>query len=155
MPNFRAAFALCDGPLSLCGVCFSLYLNKSTSYLSLCLSLNSFCNETLRTWASLAPETRYSGFWLGLSPSHMGSSAKQDFGWIQVPAHRFESFSVVNDFTNADLISQIRAVTFCLSTICYMDWGEPCWYHPVWFISFMSWIPVCFAWFWSLLSARK
>ena len=39
-----------------CGVCFSL--NESTSYLSLCLSLNSFCNETSRTWASLSPETR-------------------------------------------------------------------------------------------------
>ena len=36
--------------------CFSL--SKSTSYLSLCLSLNSFCNETSRTWASLSPETR-------------------------------------------------------------------------------------------------
>ena len=37
-------------------MCFSL--NKSTSYLSLCLSLNSFCNETSRTWTSLSPETR-------------------------------------------------------------------------------------------------
>ena len=36
--------------------CF--FLNKSTSYLSLCVSLNSFCNETSRTWASLSPETR-------------------------------------------------------------------------------------------------
>ena len=74
---------------ALCGVCFCL--NKSTSYLSLCLSLNSFCNETSRTWASLSPETRcvisvgrlwvlagfesqlrgfksQSGFWLGSSP---------------------------------------------------------------------------------------
>ena len=32
--------------------------NKFTSYLSLCVSLNSFCNETSRTWASLSPETR-------------------------------------------------------------------------------------------------
>ena len=40
----------------VCGVCFSL--NKSTSYLSLCLSRNSFCDETSRTWASLSPETR-------------------------------------------------------------------------------------------------
>ena len=36
---------------TLCGVCFSL--NKSTSYLSLCLLLNSFCDETSRTWTSL------------------------------------------------------------------------------------------------------
>ena len=36
-----------DGPHSVCGVSFSM--NKSTSYLSLCLSLNSFCNETSRT----------------------------------------------------------------------------------------------------------
>ena len=33
---------------TVCRECFSL--NKSTSYLSICLSLNSFCNETLRTW---------------------------------------------------------------------------------------------------------
>ena len=37
--------------------CFSL--NKSTSYLSLCLSLNSFYNKISRTWASLGPETSY------------------------------------------------------------------------------------------------
>ena len=41
---------------TICGVCFSL--NKSTSYLSLCLSLNSFCIETSRTWASLSLETK-------------------------------------------------------------------------------------------------
>ena len=35
--------------------CFSP--NKSTTYLVLCLSLNSFCNET-RIWASLNPGTR-------------------------------------------------------------------------------------------------
>ena len=43
--------------LLLCGVYF--FLNKSTSYLPLCLSLNSFCDETWRTWASLSPKTRY------------------------------------------------------------------------------------------------
>ena len=32
----------------VCGECFSM--NKSTSYLSLCLSLDSFCDETSRTW---------------------------------------------------------------------------------------------------------
>ena len=30
----------------------------NTSYPSLCFSLNSFYNETSRTWASLSPETR-------------------------------------------------------------------------------------------------
>ena len=47
-PHFGAAApALCNGPHSVCGVCLSL--NKSASYLSLCLSLNSFCNKTSRT----------------------------------------------------------------------------------------------------------
>ena len=68
-------------------MCFSLYLNKSTSYLSLCLSMNSFCDETSRTWASLDPETRYHGFWLGLSPSHGGSNPKQGFSWVWVPTN--------------------------------------------------------------------
>ena len=45
-----------DGPHCLCGVCFSL--KKLTSYLSLCLSLKSFYNETSRTWASLSHEIR-------------------------------------------------------------------------------------------------
>ena len=73
-PHFGAAApALCNGPHSVCGVCLSLH--KSAAYLSLCLSLNSFCNKTSRTWASLGPETRYCEFWLGLSPST----------WIQVP----------------------------------------------------------------------
>ena len=36
---------------------FTKVINKSISYLSLCLSLNSFCAETWRTWASLSPET--------------------------------------------------------------------------------------------------
>ena len=52
-----------------CGVCFFLNPNKFTSYLSLCLSLNFFffffCNEISWTWASLGPETKHHGFWLG------------------------------------------------------------------------------------------
>ena len=39
-------------------LCSDFSLNKSTSYPSLCLSLDSFCDETSRTWASLSPETR-------------------------------------------------------------------------------------------------
>ena len=64
---------------SVCLVCFSLNLNKSTSYLSFCLSLDSFCNETSRTWASLGPEIRFHGFWLG-------SNSMQGFGWVQILA---------------------------------------------------------------------
>ena len=37
---------------------YTLSLSKSCSYLSLCLSLNSFCDETSRTWVSLCPQTR-------------------------------------------------------------------------------------------------
>ena len=85
MPHFEAALILCDGPQSVCGMCFSLNLNKSSSYLSLCLSLNSFCDETSRTWGILNPETRFHGFWLGSSPSHMCSSPKLGSGWFQVP----------------------------------------------------------------------
>ena len=50
----------------LFGMCFSL--NKSNFYLFLCLSLNSFCDETLRNRASLGPKARHHGFWLGSSP---------------------------------------------------------------------------------------
>ena len=50
-PVFWGCSLLLRYPYSICGVYFSL--NKSTSYLSLCLSLNSFCDETSRTWASL------------------------------------------------------------------------------------------------------
>ena len=98
MPHFTASLALCDGPHSVCGVCFSLNLRKSISYLSLSLSLNSFWDETSRIWTSLGPETRYRGFWLGLSPSHVGSSPKLGFGWVWGPAHEFKSQSEVNGF---------------------------------------------------------
>ena len=67
------------GPHSLCGVCSSLNLDKSTSYLSFCLSLDSFCIETSRTWASLGPEISFHGFWLG-------SNSMQGFGWVQILA---------------------------------------------------------------------
>ena len=65
MPHFMATLTLCDGLQSFCGVCFSLNLNKSICYLSLCLSLNSFRDEIPRTWDSLGPKTGYRGFWLG------------------------------------------------------------------------------------------
>ena len=54
--SMAATLTLCNGPHPLCAMCFSL--SKLTSYLFLCLSLNSFCDKTSRTWASLRPETR-------------------------------------------------------------------------------------------------
>ena len=79
-----------------CGVCFSLNLNKSTSYLFLCLSLNflqwdiknlSFIRSWNQVpWFFAGFEFQPHGFksqarfWLGLSPGHMGSSPKQGFG---------------------------------------------------------------------------
>ena len=53
---FRTTLSFWEGPCSICGVCFSL--NKFTSYLSLCLSLNSFWDETSITATSISPETR-------------------------------------------------------------------------------------------------
>ena len=52
----KATLAPWDRPHSLYGMCISL--NKTTSYPSLCFSLNSFCNETSGTWALLGTETR-------------------------------------------------------------------------------------------------
>ena len=113
MPHFapHSPFATAHA-LSVLGsirVCLSLYLNKSTTYLSFCLSPNSFfffflpnsfCDETSRTRASLGPETRYRGFWLGLSPSHVGLGR---FGWVRAPAHGFKFQSVVNGFSSTNL----------------------------------------------------
>ena len=93
---FLVVLSPCNGPHS--GVCFSLNLNKSTSYLSLCLSLNSFCDKTSRTCAPLGPETRYHGFWLDSSPSHVGLGPKLGFGWVRVRVHGFNSHSMANGF---------------------------------------------------------
>ena len=57
----------CTHPLwwhMLCGLCFSLNPDKSTSYLLLSLSL-IFLQWA---WASLGPKTRHHGFFLGWSP---------------------------------------------------------------------------------------
>ena len=56
----KAALAFWDGPHSV--ECASLKKKKetnkqNTSYPSLCFSLNSFCNETSRTWVTLGPKT--------------------------------------------------------------------------------------------------
>ena len=84
-PKFPGPVAFWDSPHSVCGVCFSL--DKSISYLSRCLSLNSSCKGTSRTWASISAEARcvipikrlwvQVPFWVwpGVSPGP----------WVQVP----------------------------------------------------------------------
>jgi len=52
--------------------------NKSTSYLSLCLSLHSFCVETQRTWVSVGSDTRWAILIKRL--------------WIQVPSRVVAGF---------------------------------------------------------------
>ena len=80
--------------------CASLYIWISPLLTYHFVSLNSFCNETSRTWASLGPETRYWEFWLGLSSSHVGSSPKQGFGWVWVPiwGKRFQNHQETPSF---------------------------------------------------------
>ena len=53
-------------------ILWSVFLIEEIHSLSLCLALNSFCDETSNAWALLGLKTRYCGFWLGLSPSHVG-----------------------------------------------------------------------------------
>ena len=86
MPHFEATLALCDGPQSVCEVCFSL--NKFLFHLSLYLSLDSFWDETARTKAPLGPEAR----------SVIISWKTVGFDWDWVPAHRFKSQSKINGF---------------------------------------------------------
>ena len=66
--------------------CFSL--KKPAPYLSFCLSLNSVCNETSRTWASLSPETRC-----------VISVGRLDFGQVWVLAGGFKAQSGLHHFT--------------------------------------------------------
>ena len=137
MTHFTAAFTLWNGPHSVCGVCFSLNLNKPTSYLSLCLSLNSFCNETSRTWASFGPKTRYHRFWLGLSPST----------WVQVPicGKRFQ-FLTPTSLTSplltpihllyASMLSQLnRGLPFTEQIFCNSTWKRTCLYIYIFFFN--------------------
>ena len=95
---FMCLFAICIDhrncpywpllPLEMTQLClWSVFLIKSISYLSLCLSLTSFCEKTSRTWVSLSPETgcltsvksgleSHSGFWPGSSSGL----------WVHVPS---------------------------------------------------------------------
>ena len=54
-------FAFWDGPHLVCEVCF--FLNKSTSYISGCVSLNLSCDKTSRTWTSLECVISIKGPW--------------------------------------------------------------------------------------------
>ena len=54
-------YTFCDGTYSV--DCASLWIRKNPPLIYCCVSLNSFCSETSRTWASLGPETRHHGFW--------------------------------------------------------------------------------------------
>ena len=73
-----------------------LSLNKSTSYLSLCILLNSFCDQTQRTWALLISETRCV---ISIKKKN-GSSPNLCFDWVWVPACRFKSQSGLCSFTH-------------------------------------------------------
>ena len=108
---------------TLCVECVSL--NKSITYLSLCHSLNSFCNEISQTWASMGPETRseisvrrlwvlarfvsqpnglksQSGFWLGSSPST----------WVQDPVWGEQLHCVLG---SANVLKEGLCMDFCHS----------------------------------------
>ena len=94
-PSETTRLSLCDGPHSVCEV----FLNKPTSYLPFCLSLNSFCDETLRTWTSLPPETTNHGFWLGWVPTSWVRVSNWVFaGFRSHPAHGLKSQPEVNSF---------------------------------------------------------
>lgn len=73
------------------------YINKSISCLSLCLSVNSFCTETQRSWASVSPDTK----WVNelkdydLSPNLRFDLEKSRFeSW----PYRFKSHSALHGF---------------------------------------------------------
>ena len=67
---------------TLCGVCFSL--NKSTFYVSLCLSLNSFCDETSMTWTSLLwvlAECQVPALWVRVLSKVLARLESWNTGW--------------------------------------------------------------------------
>ena len=85
-----------------CGVCFSL--NKSISYLSLCLSLNSFCHETSRTWASKKKKN--------LSFIKSWNQVLWVLAGFEHQPHEFKSPSEVNSFTFTFNACQCRRLRF-------------------------------------------
>ena len=91
---------------------WSFSLNKPTSYLSLCLSPNSFCDETSRTWASLSPETRcvisVKRPWIQVPISV--------FRWVRVLACGFKSQSEVHGFSFIEPVSGFKSTMLFLSS---------------------------------------
>ena len=70
-------------PAHLC-LLQATYINKSISFLSLCLLLNSFYAETQSTWASVSPDSRWvipmKWRWVGVPRSVLPGSESQDMG---------------------------------------------------------------------------
>ena len=87
-------------------------LKKSTSYLSLCRSLNSFWDETSRTWTPVGPETRYWVFWLGLSPSTWVQDSIWG-KWFQLPSMDYPLLQLISCDKK---ISSICAFRECVSS---------------------------------------
>ena len=85
-------------------------LNKSTSYLSLCLSLNSFCDEASRTWASLSPETK------------CVVSVKRP--WVQVPVWVLAGFGSRHVGSSPTWVTQFHVLWAILAN--YWTWGGSC-----------------------------
>ena len=90
------------------------------SLMSLCLSLNSFCNETSRTWASLGPKTGTVCFdWVPVPAT-----------WVQVPVwgKRFQTHQKYLCTAPFFHLSPIRFFTvimkiciiLCICVICYL-----------------------------------
>ena len=78
----------------MCGVSSSL--NRSTSYLSFCLSLNSFCNEASRIWASLSALPQ--SFEKPLC--HESKEEGKASAWAQVQKKKDEAEVQVNLYTH-------------------------------------------------------
>ena len=117
---------------TVCEVCFSL--NRSTSYLSLCLSLNSFYGKTSRTWASLSPETNCVILWSQLKDhwalARFKSQSEFRLGlslstWVQAPV-------CVTQFQGHSCASE--------STLCIFWSSVPC--H----IQNVSYFPITHSW---------
>ena len=100
---------------SVCGVCFSLNLNKFTSYLSLYLSPNCFYDETVRTWASLSPEARcvtsterpwvQLSIWVAQFQSHSPTPSKVSF-WAWFTCSREWNQFAGNSFKGRNIYVQ-------------------------------------------------
>ena len=127
-------------------MCFSL--NKSTSYPSVCLSLNSFCGETWRTWAPSSPEIR-----CDLHEKTLGSSpnlscmvsvkdTRSSTTWEQIPQKgKYPKQGLFGPFRGWLLQCSTAEFTVSSSTapsLSYLSWCLP--NHSV--ISLFSSVPL-------------